>query len=163
MLVLPYINMNPPHVYTCSPSWCPHPPPSSYHPSGSSQCTSPKHPLSCIEPGLVICFIYDIIHVSMPFSQIILPSPSPTESKRLFYTSLSLLLSHIQGYRYHLSKFHIYVLVYCIGRMALKHVQHHIWKESPAQVRCMILDTWGWCTGTTQRDGMGREEGGASG
>ena len=27
-------------------------------------------------------------------------------------------------------------------------------------VRCMILDAWGWCTGTTQRDGMGREEGG---
>ena len=23
----------------------------------------------------------------------------------------------------------------------------------------MILDAWGWCTGTTQRDGMGREEG----
>ena len=22
------------------------------------------------------------------------------------------------------------------------------------------LDAWGWCTGTTQRDGMGREEGG---
>ena len=28
------------------------------------------------------------------------------------------------------------------------------------QVRCMILDAWGWCTGKTQRDGMGREEGG---
>ena len=27
-------------------------------------------------------------------------------------------------------------------------------------VRCTILDAWGWCTGTTQRDGMGREEGG---
>ena len=66
------------------------PPPSPYHPSGSSQCTSPKHPVSCVEPGLVTRFIYDIIHVSMPFSQIIPPSPSPTESKRLFYTSVSL-------------------------------------------------------------------------
>jgi len=89
------------------------PPPSPYHPSGSSQCTSPKHPVSYIEPGLVTHFTYDIIHVSMPFSQIIPPSPSLTESKRLFYTSVSLLLSRIQGYCYHLSKFHIYVLVYC--------------------------------------------------
>ena len=24
----------------------------------------------------------------------------------------------------------------------------------------MILDAWGWCTEMTQRDGMGREEGG---
>jgi len=26
----------------------------------------------------------------------------------------------------------------------------------------MILDAWGWCTGMTQRDGTGREEGGGS-
>ena len=102
VLVLPYINMNLPWVYTCSQSWTPLPAPSLYHPSGSSQCTSPKHPVSCIEPGLAIHFLYDIIHVSMPFSQIIPPSPSPTESKRLFYTSVSLLLSRIQGYHYHL-------------------------------------------------------------
>ena len=80
-----------------------------------SQCTSPKYPVSCIGPRLAIRFIYDIIHISMPFSQIIPLSLSPTESKRLFYTSVSLLFSRIQGYRYHLSKFYIYTLVYCIG------------------------------------------------
>ena len=109
-MVLPYIIMNLPQVNMCSPSWTLLPPPSLYHPSGPSQCTSPKHPVSCIKPGLVTHFIYDIILVSMPFSQIIPPSPSPTESKRLFDTSMSLLLSHIQGYCYHLSKFHIYVI-----------------------------------------------------
>ena len=46
--------MNPPQVYMCSPSWTLLPPPSPYHPSGSSQCTSPKHPVSCIEPGLFL-------------------------------------------------------------------------------------------------------------
>ena len=71
VLVLPYINMNLPRVYTCSQSWTPLPPPSPYYPSGSSQCTSPKLPVSCIEPGLAIHFLYDIIHVLMPFSQII--------------------------------------------------------------------------------------------
>jgi len=115
VIVLPHIEMNLPQVYLCSPSWTLLSPPSPYHPSGSSQCTSPKHPVSCIEPGLATRFIHDIIHVSMLFSQISPPSPSPTESVRLIYTSVSLLLSRTQGYCYHLSKFHIYALVYCIG------------------------------------------------
>ena len=85
VLVLPNIKMNPSQVYMCSPSWTLLPPPSPYHPSGSSQCTSPKHPVSCIEPGLASRFIHDIFHVSMPFSQISLPSPSPTESIRLIF------------------------------------------------------------------------------
>ena len=111
--------MNLLQVYTYSPSWTLLPPPSLYHPSGSSQCTSPKHPVSCIGPGLATSFIYDIIHVSMPFSQIIPPLPSPTESKRLFYISMSLLLSRIPGCCYHISKFYIYVLVYCIARKVM--------------------------------------------
>ena len=57
--------MNPPQVYMCSPSCTLLPPPSPYHPSGSSQCTSPKHPVSCIEPGLATRSIYDIIRISM--------------------------------------------------------------------------------------------------
>ena len=60
------------HVF---PILKPLPPPSPYHPSGSSQCNIPKLPVSCIEPGLAIHFLYDIIHVLMPFSQIIPPAP----------------------------------------------------------------------------------------
>ena len=115
VLVLPYIDMNLPRVCMSSQTWTPLPPPTPYHLSGSSPCTSPKHPVSCIEHSLAILFLHDSIHVSMPFSQIIPPSPSPSKSKSRLYTSVSLLLSRIQGHHCHLSKFHIYVLVYCIG------------------------------------------------
>ena len=94
------------------------PPPSPSHPSGSFQCTGPEHPVSCIEPGLAIYFTYDNICVSMLFSQIIPPSPSPTESKGLFNTSVSLLLSRIWGHCYHLFKFHIIcvnILYWCFS------------------------------------------------
>ena len=67
-----------------SPILKPLPPPSPSHPSGSSQCTSPEHPVSGTKPELVICFTYGSIHVSMLFTQIIPPSPSPTEAKVCF-------------------------------------------------------------------------------
>ena len=73
--------------------------PSPSHPSRSSQCTSPEHPVSCIKTGLVICFTYDNIQVSVLFFQIIPPLPSPTECERLFYISVSLLLFRIYGHR----------------------------------------------------------------
>ena len=56
VLVLPYIDMNPPRVYMWSQTWTPLPPPSPQHPSGSSPCTSPKHAVSCIGHRLVIRF-----------------------------------------------------------------------------------------------------------
>ena len=72
----------------------------------------------------------------MPFSQIIppSPSPSPTESKRLFYTSVSLLLSPIQGYRYHLFKLHIYVSFHFKG----KDQQISLFISSLQNVFCLI-------------------------
>ena len=85
------------HGITCVP----HPdppllPPTPSHPTGSYQCTSPEHlpMLTCmsIQPGLVICFTLDSILVSLLFSQNIPLSPSRTESKSLFYTSVSLFL-----------------------------------------------------------------------
>ena len=92
-LITLYIHMNQPWVYRCFPSWAPVPYPSPSRPSGSSQRTSPEHPVPCIEPGLAIYFPYDNTHVSMLFSQIIPPSPSPTESNSLCFTSVFLLLS----------------------------------------------------------------------
>ena len=57
------------HGWTCAPHpELPFQTPSPSHPSGSSQCTSPEHPVSCIRPGLVIHFTYDNLHVSMSFA-----------------------------------------------------------------------------------------------
>ena len=90
------------------------PPPTSF-PLPSLEVIPSALALSTVYPGLVICFTYGNKHVSMLFSQIMPPSPSPAESKSLFFTSVSLLLSCIYGHCYHLSKFHIYALIYYIG------------------------------------------------
>ena len=66
------------------------------HPTGLSQCTSFECPVSHIEVGLMICFTYGNIRVSVPYSQIIPPLPSPTESKSL---SLYLCLFCCLAYR----------------------------------------------------------------
>ena len=46
------------------------------------------------------------------------------------------------------------------GRMALNNVYYHVRIESPVYVWRRIQHAWGWCTGMTQRDVMGREVGG---
>ena len=78
-----------PWVYMCSPSWTPAP----------TSLPIPSLWVIPVHQPRAPCIMHrtwtDIVHVSMPFSQIILPSPSATESKRLFYISVSVLLSRI--------------------------------------------------------------------
>ena len=50
-------------------------------------------------------------------------------------------------------------LIATLEKVMAPHSSTLAWKV-PVQVRCTILDAWGWCTGTTQRAGMGREDGG---
>ena len=77
------------HRHTFVPSIL-YPPPSLIHPSRLSQSTSFGRPLSYIK--LRVYFTYGTEYVLMLFSQIIPPTPSPTESKSLFFMPVSPLL-----------------------------------------------------------------------
>ena len=106
--------MNLPRVYTCSPSWSPLPPPSPYHPSGLSKCTSPEHPVSCIEPGLEIHFTYDIIHVSMPFSQIVPPSMSSSNCCFLTCIQVSQEARQVVWYAHLFQNFPQFIVIHTV-------------------------------------------------
>ena len=92
--VLPYMEMNLPQAYTCSPSWTLVSPPSPYHPSGSSQITSPKHPVSCIEPGLATRFIWYYTYFNAILPNHLTLSLSHRVQKTVLYISVSFAVSY---------------------------------------------------------------------
>ena len=91
-------------------------PPSPYHLSGSSQCTSPKHPVSCIEPRLVIRFLYDIMHVQCHSPKSSHPHPLPQSPKDC---SIHLCLFGCLTYRViiiiFLNSIYIHILYWCFS------------------------------------------------
>ena len=94
VLVLPYIDMNPPRVYTSSQSWNPLPLSTPYHLSGSSPCTSPKHPVSCIEHRLALHFLHDSIHFQCHSPKSSHLSLSLRVQKSILYICVSFAVSH---------------------------------------------------------------------
>ena len=95
--------------------WAPNPESPSHLPPHTIPLDHPRalapsilYPASNLDWQFVSYMILYMFQCHSPKSS---PSPSPTESKRVFYTSVSLLLFLIQGYHYHFSKFHIYALV----------------------------------------------------
>ena len=96
-----------------------HPEPPSHFPPrtiplGHPSAPAPSilYPASNLDRRFISYMILYMFQCYSPKSSHPLPLP---QSLKDFYTSVSLLLSHRQGYCYHLSKFQIYALVYYIG------------------------------------------------
>ena len=65
---------------------------------------------------MIICmFQFTCFNVILPYHPALTLSHRVQKTVQYICVSLAVLLSCIQDYRYHLSKFHIYALVYCIG------------------------------------------------
>ena len=102
-------------ILTCIPK---HEPPSHLPPHniflGHPHAPAPSmlHPASDIDWRFNSYMIVYMLECHSPKPSHPLPLPL---SPKVHYTHVSLLLSRTQGYCYHLSKFHIYALVYCIG------------------------------------------------
>ena len=113
VLVLPYINMNPPRVYMCSPfeprsHLSPHTIPLGH---SSAPAQSILYHASNLDWWFTSYMTLYMFQCHSPKSSHPLPLP---QSPKDCSIHLCLLLSLIQGYCYHLSKFYMYALVYCI-------------------------------------------------
>ena len=111
-------------------TWVPNPEPPSYLPPHTISLGHPSapvpsilYPASNLDWQFISYMILYTFQCHSPKSSHPLPLP---QSPKVYSIHLCLLLSLIQGYHYHLSKFHIYVLVYCIG-VFLSGLLHSVW------------------------------------
>ena len=107
--------MNQPWIYMCSSSRSPLPPPSPPDPSGSSQCTRPEHLSHASNLGWrsvshLIIYMFRCCSLKTSHPRLLPQSPKVCSVHLCLFFRFA-----YRGYHYHLSKFHIYALVYCIG------------------------------------------------
>ena len=109
----------------------PLPPPSPSHPSGSSQCTSPEHPVSCIEPNLknkilvivlMLCNIFlqliYFIHNSLSFNS--LPLTFLLSTGTLVYSPFLWISVLLHSLFCVIFRFHLKVIVYSTWQLDAK-------------------------------------------
>ena len=110
------------HTSTCIHHGCtrvPHPEPPSHippciFPMGHPSAPAPSilYHASKLDWSFISHMIIYMFQCHSPKSSHLRPLPQSPKDGSIH---LSFLLSHIQAYHYHLSKFHIYALLYCIG------------------------------------------------
>ena len=115
VVVLPYIHMNQPWVYMCSPSWTP-----SYFPSHPIPLDHPSAPvpstlsyasnLDWRSISHMIIYMFQCYSLKSSHPRLLPQSPKVCS----LYLCLFCCLTY-KGCHYYLSKFHKYVFIYCIG------------------------------------------------
>ena len=101
-------------TYVSPPSSTSLPPPAPSYSCRLSQTFRFQLSASYSKFSLAIYFTYDNIYVSILLFPFVPPSSSPTVSTRLFFMSVSPLLPCKKVHQFHLSRFHIYALIYDI-------------------------------------------------
>ena len=131
--------MNLPWVYMCSPSWAPLPPPSLYHPSGSSQCTSPKHPVSNLDWQFVSYMTLYMFQCHSPKSSHPHPLPQSPKDCSIHLCLFGCLLRHfLTQLHWWLSCLFLFPLWFffmmCLTSDKATSISDRIWLDSPKLV-----------------------------
>ena len=147
---LPYMNVNQPQVYRCPLPFEPPPNPIPL----LEVVTEHQVELSVLYSNapLAICFMCSNVSVSMLLSQLVLPSLPHTVSTSLFSMSVTLFLPCTQAHQYHLSKFHIHVLLNDIcfslsDLLILKNMHlklHELWHLTHTQTHILNIQQCRW-------------------